>query len=260
MTPLPITIVVPVRNEGARIAAFLDAHRWAAECVVADNGSSDDTVQQAEAAGARVIRHPAGTIADARNAGADAASYDWILALDCDEVADPELASELAALTDGGAVTAYRIRRRNFYLGREQRRGQWGRDWVVRYYRRPQRYATRKVHEYLETTGQVGALRATLQHTPYRDLSHHLEKMDRYARWGAEELYAAGRRASVTDVTLRPLWRFLKAYLLTGHCLDGKFGLLTSLLGAQTAFVKYAHLWALERERQDVGEGTTPRP
>ncbi len=253
MTAVPITIVVPVRDEGPRITAFLEAHRWAAECIVVDNGSSDDTASRAEAAGARVIRYPTGTIADARNAGADAATHEWILALDCDEVADPALAEEITAILAAPSASAFRIRRRNIYLGREQRRGQWGNDWVVRLYRKPQQYAVRKVHEYLETTGAVGSLQATLHHTPYRDLSHHVAKMDRYARWGAEELYSAGRRASVADLTLRPLWRFVKAYLITGHCLDGRFGLVTSLLGAQTAFLKYAHLWALERERANGG-------
>jgi glycosyltransferase involved in cell wall biosynthesis len=254
MSRVPITIVVPARNEAPRIVAFLAAHAWADECIVVDNGSTDATAQAAAAAGARVLSHPVGTIADARNAGADAATHEWILALDCDEVADAAMGEEIAELLTAPSATAYRIRRRNFYLGREQRRGQWGKDWVVRLYRKPQRYALRKVHESLETTGAVKDLSATLRHEPYRDLSHHIEKMDRYARWGAEELFAAGRRATVVDLTLRPLWRFVKAYLLTGHCLDGRFGLVTSLLGTQTAFLKYAHLWAMERK------GSTPLP
>jgi hypothetical protein len=51
----------------------------------------------------------------------------------------------------------------------------------------------------------------------------------------------------VIDLAFRPLWRFVKAYLFGLSFLDGRFGLVTSLLGAQTAFLKYAHLWALER-------------
>lgn len=249
MSRVPVSIVVPVRNESARIEAFLAAHDWAAERIVVDNGSTDDTALRAAAAGARVLDGAGLTIGAARNLGIAAATHEWVLSLDTDEVAESALADELCALIAAPGHEAYRIRRRNRYLGREQARGTWGRDWVLRLARRAHRYDTGPVHEQLHAPPPHGALRAALWHEPYRDLSHHLAKMDQYARWGAEALYARGRRASVFDLTLRPLWRFFKAYLLTGHCLDGRFGLVTSLLGAQTAFLKYAHLWALERER-----------
>jgi (heptosyl)LPS beta-1,4-glucosyltransferase len=73
--------------------------------------------------------------------------------------------------------------------------------------------------------------------------------MDRYARWGALDLYEDGRRASAWDLWARPLGRFARAYLLQGAILDGRFGLVASALGAYTGFLKYAHLWALERAR-----------
>jgi hypothetical protein len=94
-----------------------------------------------------------------------------------------------------------------------------------------------------------GHLRASLRHVPYRDLTHQLDKMNRYARWGAEDMYEQGRRATLWDLWARPLGRFLRAYLLHGGCWDGRFGLVSSVLGGYTAFLKYAHLWALERER-----------
>lgn len=247
MTRAPVTIVVPVRNEDARIGAFVAAHAWAAECIVVDNGSTDETVARAEAAGARVLHAPGLTIGAARNVGIAAATSAWVLSMDADETADPALADELAVLLQAPAAGAYRIRRRNRYLGREQTRGSWGRDWVLRLAPREARYDEVAVHERLLAPEPHGRLVATLWHEPYRDLSHHLAKMDQYAKWGAERLYAEGRRAGVLDLTLRPLWRFCKAYFVTGHCLDGRFGLVTSLLGAQTAFLKYAHLWAMER-------------
>jgi hypothetical protein len=71
--------------------------------------------------------------------------------------------------------------------------------------------------------------------------------MNRYAQWGAADLFERGRRASVWDLSMRPAGRFFRAYVLQGGCLDGRFGLATSMLGAYTAFLKYVHLWALER-------------
>lgn len=245
---IPLTIVVPARDEGARIAECVTAHAWADEVIVADNGSTDDTAARAAAAGARVIACPGQTIAGARNAGAAAARHDWILALDTDEVVTPDLQEELARIFEGPMAQAYEVRRRNLYLGREQRRGRWGRDWVVRFYRKEYRYTETLVHEALERVPDLGTLAGEIDHEPYRDLAHHIAKMDRYARWGAEELFRRGRRATVFDLVVRPAWRFFKAWILGGSILDGRFGLVTSRLGAQTAFLKYAHLWALEQE------------
>ena len=252
---VPISIVVPARNESERISGFIEAHRWAGEIVVADNGSTDDTAERARAAGARVVDSRGLTIAGARNAGADHASHDWILALDTDEVVTADLRDELPRVLDAPVATAYEVRRRNLYLGREQRRGRWGRDWVVRLYRKGLRFSETRVHEALETTQPFGTLAGEINHDPYHDLAHHMAKMDRYARWGAEELYQRGKRAGVADLVFRPGWRFVKAYFIGGSILDGRFGLVTSLLGAQTAFLKYAHLWALERERRVTEEG-----
>lgn len=250
---VPLTIVVPARDEGHRIEEFIRAHPWADEIVVADNGSADDTAPRARALGARVVDAAGLTIAGARNAGAAAARNEWILALDTDERVTPLLAEELPRLLTAASAHAYEVRRRNLYLGREQRRGRWGRDWIVRLYRRGHRFVDTPVHERLEDVADTGTLAGEIDHDPYRDLSHHMAKMDRYAKWGAERLWREGRRASVADLALRPLWRFVKAYLFGLSFLDGRFGLVTSLLGAQTAFLKYAHLWALEQANGRVG-------
>ena len=251
----PLTIVVPARDEAWRIADFIAANDWAEEIIVADNGSVDDTAEVARVAGARVIDARGLTIAGARNAGADAARHDWIFALDTDERVSSLLREELPRLLTAASATAYEVRRRNLYLGREQRRGSWGRDWIVRLYRREHRFIDTPVHEKLESVAETGTLAGEIDHDPYRDLSHHMAKMDRYARWGAEQLWREGKRATAFDLAFRPLWRFLKAYVLGLSFLDGKFGLVTAMLGAQTAFMKYAHLWALEDKADEADRG-----
>jgi glycosyltransferase involved in cell wall biosynthesis len=245
--PVPLTIVIPVRDEVAQIAECVRHLVWADEVIVADAGSGDGTVAAARDAGARVLEGTGPTIAAQRNAAIALARNQWVFALDADERVSDALREELARVVRAPTHPVYRVRRQNFYLGRELTRGHWGKDWVTRLFTRDRRYVERRVHEALEPVPNPGRLRGTLRHVPYRDLAHQLEKMQRYARWGAEDLYDRGARAGFLDLCGSPLSRFLRAYLAQGAILDGRFGLVTSVLGGYAAFLKYAHLWAMER-------------
>jgi glycosyltransferase involved in cell wall biosynthesis len=247
---VPITVVIPTLDEAAHIGPCLAHLAWADEVVVADGGSHDDTVALARAAGAVVLERSGATIAAQRNAAIGIARNEWVFALDADERFTDELRDEVARTVGAPGHQAYQVRRRNLYLGRELTRGHWGRDWVTRLFRRDRRYVERRVHEHLERMDDVGRLQGALLHEPYRDLAEQLEKMNRYARWAAEDLYERGRRASAWQLCTRPVTRFLRAYLFEGAIGDGRRGLVTSALGAYSAFLKYAHLWALESGRR----------
>jgi glycosyltransferase involved in cell wall biosynthesis len=243
---LPLTVVIPTLNEAWQIGEALEELRWADEVIVADGGSTDDTAALARARGAKVIEVKGPTIAAQRNAAIAAARNQWVLALDADERATDGLRDELAAVLAAPAHEAYRIRLRNFYLGRERRRGRWGRDWHVRLFQRTRRFVETRVHEHLEAVPDTGTLRGCIRHAPYRDLTHHLQKIIVYSRWGAEDLHARGRRASAWDLAARPLWRFVRDYIAAGSFLDGRLGLVTSALTAYSGFLKYAYLWDLD--------------
>jgi len=250
----PVTVIIPTLNEEQRIAdAVSDAATWGNEVIVVDGGSQDDTVARARAAGATVHVALDSTIGGQRNLGASIARNDWVFALDTDERASESLRDELGAVLSAPAHDTYRVRMRNFYLGRERTRGRWGRDWHVRLYKRDLRFGLSKVHERLEGISSTGTLRGTVLHTPYQDLSHHLTKMIKYARWGALDLHARGRRATVVDLAVRPAWRFLRDYLFYASFLDGRYGFTTSTLTAYSAFLKYAFLYELGNS--DVPQG-----
>ena len=80
---------------------------------------------------------------------------------------------------------------RNHYLGRELAHGPWGRDWHVRLFTRERRFLTTRVHEHLEPIADVGTLAGAVIHYPYRDVGHHVAKIVKYARWGAEDFAVA---------------------------------------------------------------------
>jgi (heptosyl)LPS beta-1,4-glucosyltransferase len=247
--PVPVSVIIAARNEADQIADCIASVSWAAEVLVVENDSTDDTVARAREAGATVFSQPFRTIAGQRNAALAQASQRWALVVDADERGTPKLAGAVArAIASPGACEAFRVRRRNFFLGREVRHGGWERDRPVRLFRQPLRYEELPVHEHVLVQGAVGELEEPLLHTPYADLDEYFEKLRRYSRsWAAQNL-ARGRRASVRDLLLRPPGRLVSMLLLRGGWRDGPVGVLVAVLAAISVAAKYAHLWAMQRQ------------
>ena len=95
---LPLSVCMIVRNESHHLPKALASVKGiAAEIVVVDTGSTDDTVSIATAMGAKVLHF--GWIDDfaaARNTALEAATQPWILSLDADQQLATNSASVLA--------------------------------------------------------------------------------------------------------------------------------------------------------------------
>ena len=245
---VPVTVVVAARDEEANIAACVRSVIWAQEVIVVEFGSTDATASAAAAAGAKVLVNPFETIGLQRNAGIERASSEWILVLDADERATPELENEIASVVREPRFQAYRIPRRNFFLGKEISHGGWESDRPVRLFKSSMRYNASRVHEHVEVTGESGDLVSALFHEPYSDLDSWFEKLGRYSRWWAEDRVQRGQRGGIGPVVTRPPLRFLTMYLVRGGWMDGARGALLASLAATSVMAKYARLWELTRE------------
>jgi glycosyltransferase involved in cell wall biosynthesis len=241
---IPISVVIPTLNEASRLQTAMASVWWADEIVVVDGGSTDETPVLARRLGAKVLVVAGPTIGAQRNAGIAAARNRWILALDADECVTPELRESLAhlCLQSGSSHRAFRVRSRNWHLGRELRYGPWGRDWKVRVFSRDQRFSAVRVHENLESLEDVGALDGALMHHPYADLSHQAVKIAKYAKWAADDMRARGRRGSLVDMLFRPLWRFVRDFVLYSGWRDGRAGFIVASMSCFSVFLKYAIL------------------
>lgn len=109
-------MVVPAFNEERLLGSSLrrihaakkefEKHGWAVELIVCDNNSTDRTAEIARAAGAVVVLEPVNQISRARNAGARAATGDWLVFVDADSAPSPELFSEVASTIKNKEVIA----------------------------------------------------------------------------------------------------------------------------------------------------------
>jgi hypothetical protein len=164
-----VTVVIAAHDEADQIDACVRSVSWAAEVLVVENDSTDDTIARARTAGATVFSHPFRSIGAQRNAAIARARHPWVFVLDADERATPALGAEVARLLQGTAVDAYRVRRRNWFLGREIRHSGWDRDRPVRLFRSTLRYDERPVHGHVLTSAEPGVLRRTAAPSSVRD-------------------------------------------------------------------------------------------
>lgn len=239
-----VTAVIAAHDESANIEACIASVEWASEVIVVENDSVDDTIDRARSAGATVISPRFTTIGAARNHAIERVKTPWVFVVDADERCTPELALEIRRVVDEPANhSAFRVPRRNFFLGKEIRHGGWGSDRPIRLFKRELRYNASLVHEHIDVIGETGELGNALLHYTYTSLDQYFEKFNRYSRWWAQQNHARGRRGSAAAVVFKPPARFIGMYLLKGGFLDGAHGLVLACLAAASVMAKYARLW-----------------
>jgi (heptosyl)LPS beta-1,4-glucosyltransferase len=247
-TKASISAVLIVKDSADTLRACLDSVTWCDEIVVLDSGSSDETVKIAgEYTDNVFVDTDWQGFGQQRQRAQARVSSDWIFMIDADEVVTPELKASMENVVAGNDQTAvYATPRLSWVFGRFIRHCGWYPDYVVRLYPTSKgRYGDDKVHEkvYYDEGMQLKYLNGDLLHYTYKDMEHYLVKSANYAAAWAEQRYAKGKRASLLQAFLHGVGCFIKMYIIRAGFLDGKQGLLLSLLSAHSTFVKYADLW-----------------
>ena len=126
---LNVSVLVLTKNEQSDLAGCLESVPWCNDIHVFDSGSTDATISIAERFGATVTQRTYPQ-SDAPFGGDEAAhrtwglrhipfKHEWVLLLDADERATPELMAEISdLLACGSSFDAYRICRRDTSWGR----------------------------------------------------------------------------------------------------------------------------------------------
>jgi len=246
--PLALSLVVITRDAGAQLADCLASANFAADVVVVDSGSTDDTVEIARSRGARVVGQAWLGFGAQKNFAVSEARHDWILALDADERVSPRLAASIRDALVAPRHDAYEMARCNRFLGRWLRHGEGYPDWNVRLFdRRRARWSDDAVHENVVAQGSIGRLDGDLLHASAESLDDYLAKQNRYTTLQAQALYARGERATLAHLVLSPAFRFLRFYVIRAGFLDGVAGFAHIAIGCFNSFCKYAKVRALEQ-------------
>jgi glycosyltransferase involved in cell wall biosynthesis len=245
-----LSAIVTSYNEEANIKECLESIAFADEVLLVDSFSNDRTLEYArQVPGVRVLQREYFGSAAQKNWAMDQTAHPWILIVDADERVTPGLAREILDLLGRGPqADYYSIRRRNLFLDRLIRHSGWSTDKVVRLLRRGSaRYPRRRVHADIRPEGPAPTLDNALLHYTFRSLGQYLEKLHRYAEWGAADAYRKGTRPGAVQLFFRPVWRFLRMYVFQAGFLDGRHGLVLCTLQAYGVFLKWAKLWEWRR-------------
>ena len=279
---LPVTVIIPVRNEAKNLPRCLQALQDVGEVYVIDSRSTDETVEIARSYRAQVVQfHYAGGWPKKRQWAMDTLpiAYDWILLLDADEVLTPELAGEIRIAIQNPAIDGYFIQLRTQFLGRVLRHGDVG-LWKLSLFRRGKgRYECRlkdqdasmadmEVHEHVVVGGATAKLRAPLIHRNVECLSHYIRKHDEYSNWESRVLLQGGDddlppslfgtqaqrrrwlKGKLFAVPGSPVLLFLYRYIFRLGFLDGVPGLLYCGFQAVQMFHTKAKIFELKSSRR----------
>lgn len=246
----PLSGVVICFNEEDTIERCLKSLSFCDEIVVVDSGSTDRTLDLCACYTDRIIEQEFLGYVKQKNFALEQATHDWVVCLDADEELSPEATQSLQAAVaqNDGDVAGYRLERITHFLGVWHNHGEWSDDWQLRVFPRSRgRWTGRDPHDRVEVAGSVRLLSGQLRHYNYRDLSDHLDTIDRFSARLAREMHDEGVRFRLRDLLLRPVGRFFKGYLLRRGFQMGLPGFLVSVSTAYYVFMKYAKLWELER-------------
>jgi glycosyltransferase involved in cell wall biosynthesis len=255
---LPVSVIVPVRNEARNLPRCLDELRNVGEVYVVDSQSTDNTLEIACSRGAKVVQfHYQGGWPKKRQWAMDTLplAYDWVLLLDADEVLTPELAQEIRTAISDPSLSGYWIQLQMYFLGRPLRFS-GASFWKLSLFRRgtgrfecrlrdqDSSMADMEVHEHVIVDGPVARLTHPLVHHNIESLARYIDKHNEYSNWEAKvwlegqtdelppSLFAnqAQRRRWLKKMFLRfpgsPLVLFFYRYFLRLGFLDGVPGLI----------------------------------
>ena len=258
---VPVSIIIPIKNEARNLPRCLACVRWADEVWVVDSHSSDGSCAIAEATGAHVVQFDfSGTWPKKKNWALESIPFrnEWVFILDADEELPAEAEAEIrqivepSAISEASDVAGYWINRRFMFMGRWLKHAYYP-NWNLRLFRhRLGRYekitdadtvsGDNEVHEHVIVQGKTARLRVEMDHYAFPSIDVFIEKHNRYSNWearvavdaklgdgvGALQSVRVGWRRRLKRLShrlpFRPLLRFGYVYFWQLGFLDGVAG------------------------------------
>ena len=188
---IPVSVLVPIKNEAANLARCLGSVQWANEVLLVDSQSTDGSIEIAEKHGAKLVQfHFNGAWPKKKNWALENLQFrnEWVFILDADEVLPPEAETEFAAaIANAGNIAGYWINRRFMFLGRWLRHAYYP-NWNLRLFRHklgryeqitaaPTDSGDNEVHEHVLINGSTAKLQVEIDHYAFPSIDVFVENI-----------------------------------------------------------------------------------
>ncbi|OGC78396.1 MAG: hypothetical protein A2145_01725 [candidate division Zixibacteria bacterium RBG_16_40_9] len=248
-----ISAVIITLNEEKNLERCLRSLNFVDEIVVVDSHSTDKTEEIARKFTDKIFEVDWGGFGKTKELARQKASCSWVLSVDADEEATPELKEEILQTVQNNFYSGYFIPRKSNFLGKWINHSGWYPDYVLRLFQKETgKFDDSLVHEQVRVKGEIGYLKNPLRHYTYPNLELYIKKLKRYTTLSAQQLYQRKVRTYPWDLIFRPPATFIKMYLLKLGFLDGWQGLILAGLSGYQVLIKYLKLWKLSFQRKNV--------
>ena len=245
---LDISALVLTYNEEANIRRCLSSLSFCREIVVVDSGSTDGTLKIVSEFTDKIVKHELNGFGAQRNIGIDYSSNEWIFWLDADEEVSEKLKDSIDKLEINTEFAGFLVNRQTRYLGKWIKHSGWYPQYVLRLFNKKHGKCREvSVHESIALEGKTSMLKGDILHYAYRDLAHHIKKINHYTTLLAQQKYAKGKRFNPVKLLLAPPAEFLKKYILKHGFLDGTPGFAIAVTSAYYNFLKELKLLELNK-------------
>jgi glycosyltransferase involved in cell wall biosynthesis len=247
-----LSVVIITKNAGDKLRNCLESVRWVDEIVIVDGGSEDATLDIAGEYTDKIISSEFRGFDRERNKGADAATGDWILELDADEVVTEPFKQRLIGMLrgDDGGCVSFKFRRKNIFLGKPMMRGGWY-HYSAHLFKKGHAYYEGDIHEKLIVDGKQGTMEEGVEHYPFLSVSEFITRQNRYTTLQAAEMYrndpGIPEKEVLYNLRKKPVKLFRKMYLKKRGFIEGMLGTVFSALFAWVHYLKWAKYWELRQ-------------
>lgn len=248
MAKIPITVIIPVKNEEQNLPKCLNQLINFAQVMVIDSNSSDTTVRIAEKWGAEVIEFNwNGQFPKKRNWALRNLPIQnkWVLFLDADELINETFKDEILEKISNSNINGYWLNYQNYFMGKKLKHGdiftklalfRVGSGEYEKIEEDSWSHLDMEVHEHPIIEGNTGKINSPIDHNDYRGLEQYINRHNAYSSWEAKRFLAL-QKSGLSNLTSRqrlkyqllsmgllPMVFFIGSYIFKLGFLDGKEG------------------------------------
>ena len=230
-----ISVVIMAKNAEETLKECLDSLTLFDEVVLYLNHSTDNTRSIAERySNVHIVEGTFMGFGKTKNKAASYSKHPWILSLDSDEIMNDALINEISQLDFTRIHNIYKLKRDNYFLGRETQNS----NIIVRmYHKYYTQFDDNIVHEkiMIPKDAYVMTLKHSFKHLYILNINQTLKKIIHYTDLGSE-----GKQICFFSVVVaKTIFAFFKTYIVQGNILKGWVGYVLAVNSANKRHYKY---------------------